>query len=112
MVSKHYAKANNLMVEGHDCSKPNIYIMYLDANCLYGWAMSQPLPPGGFKWEKNLQNLEKNIVNHPVDSPEGYILEVDLEYPVELHDMHNAYPLAPEHMVFQKKWMSSCHFVF
>ncbi|XP_034266860.1 uncharacterized protein LOC117661806 [Pantherophis guttatus] len=106
MVSKRYARANNLMVEGHDCSKPNIYIMYLDANNLYGWAMSQPLPTGGFQWENDLQSVEKTIVNHPVDSPEGYILEVDLEYPVELHDMHNAYPLAPERMVVQEKWMS------
>ncbi|XP_058029287.1 uncharacterized protein LOC131193286 [Ahaetulla prasina] len=106
MVSKRYARANNPLVEGYDSSKPTFYIMYLDANNLYGWAMSQPLPTGGFKWEKDLQSLEKNIANHPANSPEGFILEVDLEYPVELHDVHNAYPLAPERMVVQENWMS------
>lgn len=96
-----------LVVEGYNCSKPNTYIIYFDANNLYGWAMSQPLPRGGFRWEKDFQSLEKTIANHPADSPEGYILKVDLEYPVELHDMHNAYPLAPERMVVQKEWMSA-----
>jgi len=64
------------------------FIQYLDTNNLYGWAMSQPLPVSGFKWmeEKDLDNWK--------DIP--CILEVDLEYPKELHDLHNDYPLAPE----------------
>ena len=69
------------------------YIQYLDANNLYGWAMSQSLPVGGFKWmsEKHIKFYEKTPENI-----RGYTLEVDLEYPVELHDEHNDYPLAPE----------------
>ena len=47
MVSKRHAKANNPHVDGYDSSKPNSYILYLNANNLYGWAMSQPLPTGG-----------------------------------------------------------------
>ena len=47
-----------------------------------------------------------SITEHPEDSQEGYILEVDLDYPQELHDAHNAYPLAPERMVVKKEWMS------
>ena len=68
----------------------DIYLAYLDANNLYGWAMSKKLPVRDFKWmnEKELQNWEK----FPC------ILEVDLEYPEELHDLHNEYPLAPERL--------------
>ncbi|KAK3748543.1 hypothetical protein QZH41_001377 [Actinostola sp. cb2023] len=106
MVSKRHAKANNHLVEGYDSSKPSIHLLYLDANNLYGWAMSQPLPVGNFRWVENCHTLEGTITEHPADSPEGYILEVDLEYPVELHKSHNAYPLAPERMVVPKEWMS------
>ncbi|MEW8190510.1 MAG: hypothetical protein AB2766_14525, partial [Candidatus Thiodiazotropha endolucinida] len=73
---------------------------------LYGWAMSQPLPTGAFRWEEDCEQLAKTIADHPADDPEGFILEVDLEYPEDLHNAHNAYPLAPERMVVQKKWMS------
>jgi len=70
------------------------FIQYLDANNLYGLAMSQPLPVGDFKWmkEKDLDNWEKF----------SCILEVDLEYPKELHDLHNDYPLAPERITVNR----------
>ena len=106
MVSKRYARANNPLIEGYDSSKPNTHILYLDANNLYGWAMSQPLPTGGFQWVGDCDRLAETITEHPADSHEGYILEVNLEYPGELHDVHNAYPLAPERMVIKKEWMS------
>ena len=106
MVSKRYARANNPLIEGYDSSKPNTYILYLDANNLYGYAMSQPLPTGGFQWVDDCDRLTETITEHPADSYEGYILEVDLEYPEELHNVHNAYPLAPERMVVKKEWMS------
>ena len=106
MVSKRYARANNPLIEGYDSSKPNTHIFYLDANNLYGWAMSQPLPTGGFQWVDDCDKLAETITEHPADSREGFILEVDLEYPGELHNVHNAYPLAPERMVVKKEWMS------
>ena len=87
MISKRHGKANNkYMGEEYDPSQASKYIKYLDANNLYGWAMSKPLPISNFKWMKNLNNWR----NRPC------ILEVDLEYPEELHDLHNEYPLAPE----------------
>ena len=87
MISKRHGKANNkYMGEEYDPSQPSKYITYLDANNLYGWAMSKPLPISNFKWMKNLNNWR----NRPC------ILEVDLEYPEEFHDLHNEYPLAPE----------------
>ena len=106
IVSKHYARANNPQAEGYDPKKPNSHILYLDTNNLYGWAMSQALPTGGFKWVEDCGGLAEAIVSHPANSPEGYILEVDLEYPQELHNTHNAYPLAPKCMVVRKDWMS------
>ena len=108
MVSKRHARANNPSVETYDPQKPNSHILYLDANNLYGWAMSQPLPVGNFRWldDEELHKLIAGIRNHPADSAEGIILEVDLEYPQHLHRVHNGYPLAPERMVVQKEWMS------
>ena len=106
MVSKRHARANNPAVKGYDPEKPSSHILYLDANNLYGWAMSQPLPTGGFRWVEDCDGLVGTIKDQPADGPEGFILEVDLEYPQELHDHHNAYPLAPERMVVQKEWMS------
>ena len=106
MASKRHARANNPLVEGYDQGQPSSHILYLDANNLYGWAMSQYLPTGSFRWVDDGQQLAKTIAEQPADSPEGYILEVDLEYPEELHDAHNSYPLAPESMMVQKEWMS------
>ena len=104
MVSKRYAKANNPKVPGYDSTKPNTWIQYYDANNLYGWAMSQPLPVSSFEWATPEQ--AKEALTLPADSDVGYILEVDLEYPKELHNEHNAYPLAPERMKVEKEWMS------
>ena len=105
MVSKRYAKANNPLVSDYDESKPNSYIMYLDANNLYGWAMSKPLPKSGFKW-KRVMPTEEEIMNKKENAKKGWILEVDLEYPAELHKEHNSYPLAQEKKVVKKENMS------
>ena len=91
MITKRYSKANNpYMVKDFDKNSPTKYISYLDANNLYGWEMSQPLPVGYFEWMN--EEEKKNWKNHCC------ILEVDLEYPKELHDLHNDYPLAPERL--------------
>ena len=95
MVSNRYGKANNkYMGDKFVASESSKYIMYLDANNLYGWAMSKPLPTHGFKWmgESELENWEKH----------SFILEVDLEYPKSLYDLHNDYPLAPEQIEVNK----------
>ena len=93
MASKRHAKANNPGVPGYDPSEEHNHIMYDDANNLYGWAMSQPLPYSGFKW----------VDKPPTEPGKGCILEVDLEYPVELHELHNDYPLAPERLKVKKE---------
>ena len=89
VVSKRYSKANNkYMGKNYNPEEKSKYILYLDANGLYATAMSKPLPVKDFKW-MNKEELE-NWKNIPC------ILEVDLEYPENLHDLHNQYPLAPE----------------
>ena len=97
MIVHRYAKANNPeMGQNYNSKEPLSYIVYLDANNLYGYAMSQPLPTGGFRW---LQQEEWNLLDWKSLEPtstKGYILEVDLEYPNELHENHNDYPLAPD----------------
>ena len=60
----------------------------------YGWAMSEYLSYGEFEWLENIDEFDINSINEKSDS--GYILEVDIEYPDELHELHNDYPLAPE----------------
>ena len=89
-ISHRYGKANNKYMPSFDDSKPSSFITYLDANNLYGWAMSKNLPTHGFEWMSNDElNDWRSIPS---------ILEVDLEYPRELHDLHNDYPLAPENI--------------
>ena len=92
IISNRFGKANNkYMGKDFDPEKPSTFIPYLDANNLYGWAMCEPLPVGGFEWvdEKEFENWR----NFPC------ILEVDLDYPKELHDPHNDLPLAPERII-------------
>ena len=88
-----YASANNPYMEEYDKDKDTNYLQYLDTNNLYGWAMSQPLPTGGFRWIGcdawdpnklvNMLSTEKNY---------GYLLEVDVKYLQELHKLHNDIP--------------------
>ena len=103
MVSNRYCKANNPLLEDYSEDEPNSYIMYLDANNLYGWAMKNYLPTGGFKWSSTSID---DILHHPVDHSVGYICEVDLEYPSQIHDLHNDYPLAPEKHEVRSEWLS------
>ena len=95
MISNRYGKANNkYMGNKFNPSEPSKYLMYLDANNLYGAAMSMKIPTHGFKW------MNKYELNHWEKYP--CILEVDLVYPKELHDLHNDYPLAPERIMMCK----------
>ena len=92
-ISHRYAASNYPGMESYDERKPQKILTYQDANALYSWAMSQPLPLKNFKWTDPI-----DVMSIPDDNSIGYILEVDLEYPKELHDQHNDYPLAPEHL--------------
>ena len=105
-IANRYGKANNEYMKKYDEKAPSKYIMYLDANNLYGWAMSQYLPTGGFKWLPPKQIEKINLGKYTENSEKGLILEVDLEYPQELHDSHNDYPLGPEKVKVTEDMMS------
>ena len=92
-ITKRLATANNKYVEGYDESKPSSYICYLDANNLYGWSMSQPLPHSDFRWEDT-----ETYAFSLKDSSRGYVYEVDIEYPNNLWSTHSDFPLAPHHV--------------
>ena len=115
-ISKRYAEANNKYMKSYNPDEESSYIQYLDANNLYGWAMSQSLPTHGFKWinnitkEKVMEILEKT--NHIMlnRGRKGYVFEVDLEYPSSLWEEHNDYPLAPEKLIVNGVEKLICHF--
>ena len=93
-VVLQYAEANNKhMVNKFDPKSESSYHQYLDANSLYGWAMSQFLPTGGFRWVTIKPN---KICELAARTDKGYLLEVDVSYPRELHNSHNDLPFMCE----------------
>ena len=108
MISCRRARANNphLGPTQYDPLRPTSYITYLDANTLYGWAMSQSMPHSEFKW---LEEEEFSTINwgaQTATQDDGYFLECDLEYPKELHERHNDYPLAAERLQISHNMLS------
>ena len=106
-IIKRYAKANNRYLPDFNPNEAESYLMYLDANNLYGYAMSQLLPKSDFKFMSpgEIENTFvsptktlKEILHDLVDGDVGYILDVDMNYPHELHDDQSDYPFAPEHL--------------
>ena len=88
----------------YDPIKQSTFISYLDMNNLYGWAMSEYLSYEGFKWLKNVDEFDVMSINEK--SPIGYLLEVDLKYPDNLHELHNDYPLTPEKLAVSSDILS------
>ena len=100
-IAKRYGKANNKYMCDYDSNKQS----YLDRNNLYGWTMSEYLPYGELEWLKNVDELDVMSINEKSDV--GYILEVDLKYPNELHELRNDYPLAPERLTITNDILSN-----
>ena len=98
-IAKRYAKTNNKHMKDYDPKKLSKFIIYLDMNNLYGWAMSEYLPYERFKWLKTLMSTGKRRKT-------GFVLEVDLEYPEKLHASHNDYPLAPKKLAVSYEILS------
>ena len=98
-----YAKANNKYIKNYNENEESSYIQYLDANNLYGWAMSQKLPVNGFKWLEDTSEInEEFIKNYDENNNKGYILEVDVKYPRKLHDLHSDLPFLPKRIKIDK----------
>ena len=81
----------------YDSNKPSTFITYLDKNNLYGWLMSECLPSGEFEWLENVDGFDVNSINEK--SEIVYFIEVDLEYPDELHELHNDYPFLQKNLL-------------
>ena len=92
-----YAKANNKYMKNYNSTKQSTYLMYVDANNLYGYAMSKKLPVGNFKLESNLSIFTEDFVkDYDEESDTGYLLFVDAIYPKNLHKKHKYLPFLPE----------------
>ena len=106
-----HAKANNKYMKNYNKNEESSYIQYLDANNLYGWAMSQKLPVNNFKWVKDISRInEEFIKNYNENSKKGYTLEVDVKYPKKLHDLHSDLPFLPRRMKIDKCKKLVCNF--
>ena len=106
MICKKHSAANNPYIEGYDASKPSIFLSYLDCTNLYGYSMGKPLPQSNFHWATQHEIDTFKLDEISEDSETGYILEVDLEYPNHIHDLHNDYPLAPERLTVTNDMLS------
>ena len=105
-----YAEVNNKYIKNYDENKESSFLEYLDANNLYGWAISEPLPVRDLKRVKNVSKIDKEFIkNYDENGNIGFYLEVDAECPKELHDLHNDLPFLPERMKVNKCNKLACN---
>ena len=92
-----YAEANNKYMKNYNKNIPSSYLMYLDANNLYGWAMCKKLPVSNFRWSEDLDKYTEDFIkNYDENSDYGIVLEQDIEYPKNLWDLHKDLPFLAE----------------
>ena len=98
-----YAKANNKYMKNYDKNKESSFLIYDDANNLYGFAMCKKLPVDGLKWVDDLSIFTEDFIkNYDEESDIGYLFVVDVEYPKNLHKLHSDLPFLPERMKINK----------
>ena len=111
-ASYRYVKANNKYMESHDRNIESSFVVYLDANNLYAWPMCKKLPVSDFKRIVDLSIFTEDLIkNYDENSDKGYIFEVDVEYPKNLHKQHSDLPFLPERMKINNctKFVCSVH---
>ena len=90
-------------MKNYDKNIESSYLMYLDSNNLYGWAMSQKLSVSGFKWKRDVSIFDAEFIkNYDENSDKGYILDVTIDYPKNLHDLHSDLPFLSERIKINK----------
>ena len=102
-ISNRYSKANNKYLKSYDPKQESKHIRYLDANNLYGYAMSKFLPTSGFKW---IDPKKFDLNKYTSNRSKGCVLEVDLEYSKKLQELQNDYPIAPDKIEVKREMLS------
>ena len=98
-----YGKANNKYMKDYNKDEEESFLQYNNANNLYGFAMSEPLPVDGFEWMEDLSKIDEDFIKtYDENSDEGYTLEVNVEYPQNLHDLHSDLLSLPGRMKIDK----------
>ena len=107
---QHYAKANNKYMNDYDRKKQSSYIQYLDTNNLYGKAMTEKLPVRGFRWMDDISKIDKDFVkDYDKNNNKGYILDVDVDYPNKLQNLHSDLPFLPKRMIINNTKKLVCN---
>ena len=107
---QRYAKANNKYMKDYDRKKKSSYIQYLDANNLYGKAMTEKLPVRGFRWMDDISKIDEDFVKvYNKNDNKGYILDVDVDYPNKLQNLHSDLPFLPERMIINNTKKLVCN---
>ena len=107
-----YAKTNNKYMRDYNKDEEESFLQYNDANNLYGFAISDPLTVDGFEWMEDLSKIDENFLkNYDKNSDKGYsdILEVDVEYPKNLHGLNSDLPFLAERMKIDKSKKILCN---
>ena len=109
-ASYRYAKASNKYIKNYDKNRESSYLEYVDANNLYGFAMSKKLPRDGFKWVDDLSILTEDFIkNYDEEGDTGYLFVVDEEYPKNLHKLHSDLHFLSERMKTNKRDKLVCN---
>ena len=107
---QRYAKANNKYMKDYDKKKKPSYIQYLDANNLYGKVMTEKLPVRGFRWMDDISKIDEDFAKvYNKNDNKGYILDVDVDYPNKLQNLHSDLPFLPERMVINNTKKLVCN---
>ena len=99
-------------MKDYDKNKESSYLKYWDVNNLYSWAMSQKLPANNFEWIEDTSQFNEDFIKiYSEKCDEGYFLEVDVQYPEELHELHDDLPFLPERIKIKKveKFVTNLH---
>ena len=102
-VIRKHTIANDKYLRSYDKSKKNVFLQYLDANNLYGYVMIQKLPLDRYKWSNASMFTDDFVKNYDINSDKGYLLEVNVEYPIELRTAHKDPPFLPERRLKMSK---------
>ena len=102
-VTHNYAKANDKYMKNYDKNKESLFLTYVDANNLHGWAMSKKLLIDGFKWVDDLSMFTEDFINNcDEESDTGYLLVLVIIYPIKIRMSHRYLPFLPEKMKIKK----------